>query len=83
MIRSGAVYSCDARGCGHIVGSVGDDDRPVNLVGLIVPGVDTGGTGFMGTVEVPTGNGVDFETRLWYAHRAACIRKAIESVIDG
>lgn len=80
MKRQGTVYVCDA--CGYTTGGIGDDDRPANLMGLVTVGgmVDTG---IMGTVEVPTGDGVAFETKPFYAHRAACIRKVVENVMIG
>lgn len=79
MIVNRKVHICDA--CGHAMpGSARDDNRPSTLAGMI-DSVTNQGT--MGTVEVPLEDGETFETRPWYAHRPACLRKAIENVIEG
>lgn len=78
MIKDSKVHLCDA--CGHPVpGHHEDENRPATLAGLV--GASTG-QGIMGTVDVPTGYGTVVETRPWYAHRLACLRKAIENVIN-
>ena len=78
MKCKGKVYVCDA--CGYATGGIGEDDRPANLLGLVTASGAIG-TGIMGTVEVDTGDGRSFETKPFYAHRAACLRKAIENVM--
>jgi hypothetical protein len=78
MIENSKVHVCDA--CGHRApGHHKDSDRPATLAGFIGP---TTNQGIMGTVDVPTGDGETFETKPWYAHRTACIRKAIENIIN-
>lgn len=79
MITNSTVHVCD--GCGfRAPGSEQDEKRPAGLMGLLNGGGKQ--QGLMGTVEVAEGNG-EFTTKPWYAHRLACVRTAIDRVVNG
>lgn len=79
MIEDTKVFVCDAD-CGHRApSSVVDSDRPTGLMGLDEDGKKA--QGIMGTVDVPDGSG-GFKPTPFYAHRAACLKKAIDNVLN-